>query len=450
MSDNNINTKINFGSETFKRYFANTSWMFAEKIFKTLVAFFVGIYVARYLGPGQFGLLNYAISFAGLFTSFANLGMDSIVVRELVKNPERRDEILGTVFRLRLIGSVVTIILVSITAFIINEPSFNLILIVIISAATIFQSLGVIEQFFQSRVEAKFNVVAQSGSFFIASIIKVLLVVFNQPLIYFAIVQTLESVLLAIGYYTVYKKNSLSFSHWKFNKKTATELFKDSWPLVLSGVVIAIYMKIDQVMIKNFMSATDVGYYAVAVKLCEAWYFVPMAISTSVFPAIVNAKQVSEKLYLSRLQKLYDFLAAISIAIAIPVTLLSDFIINLLFGPEYKPAAPVLTIYIWAGVATFLGVASSQYLISENLTKLSFYRTLLGMIVNVVMNWFLIPIYGINGAAFATLVSYSLATFSVGLTRKTFNQLKMMLKSILLLNILSEIYKYVINIKTKD
>ncbi|MFN3872736.1 MAG: flippase [Ignavibacterium sp.] len=445
MSNDNINTKINFGSETFKRYFANTSWMFAEKIFRTLVAFFVGIYVARYLGPDQFGLLNYAISFAGLFTSFANLGMDSIVVRELVKTPDKRNEILGTVFRLRLIGSFVTISLVTLTAFLIKEPSFNLLLIVIIASATIFQSMGVVEQFYQSRVEARYNVIAQSGSFFIASILKILLVIFNQPLLYFAIVQTLESIFLAVGYYSVYRKNKFSLSEWKFNSQTAVKLFKDSWPLVLSGVVIAIYMKIDQVMIKNFMDTRDVGYYAAAVKLCEAWYFVPMAISASVFPAIVNAKQISEKLYLSRLQKLYDFLAAIAIAIAIPVTFLSDFIINILFGIKFQPAASVLTIYIWAGVATFLGVASSQYLITENLTKLSFYRTLIGMIVNVVMNLFMIPAYGIDGAAIATLISYTIAVFSIYIDKKSRDQFIMMLKAMLLINS----FKYIKNFITK-
>ncbi len=424
--------------------------MFAEKVFRILIAFFVGIYVARYLGPDKFGLLNYAISFAGLFTSFANLGMDSIVVRELVKTPDKKNEILGTVFRLRLIGSVATITLVTLAAFLINEPSYNLSLIIIIASATIFQSVGVIEQFFQSRIEAKYNVIAQSSSFFIASVFKILLVIFNQPLLFFAIVQTVESVFLAIGYYSVYKKNNFSLNQWKFNGRTALVLFKDSWPLVLSGVVIAIYMKIDQVMIKNFMTERDVGYYAAAVKLCEAWYFVPMAISTSVFPAIVNAKQISEKLYLSRLQKLYDFLAAVSIAIAIPVTLLSGFIINFLFGPEYQPAAPVLTIYIWAGVATFLGVASSQYLINENLTKLSFYRTLIGMIVNVILNILLIPTYGINGAAFATLVSYSAATFSIALSSKTFNQFIMLVKAVLLINLIKEIYKNGFNFKAKD
>lgn len=409
--------------------------MFAEKVVRTLIAFFIGIYIARYLGPNQYGLLNYAISFAGLFASFANLGMDQIVVRELVKFPDKRDVILGTVFRLKIIGSFVAIVLVTITAYLINEPSYNLLLIVIISFTTIFQSIGVVELFFQSRVEAKKNVYAQSSSFFIISIIKFLLIIFKQPLLFFAIVHLFEFVLLAVGYYIVYRASNYSFSNWKYNKVTAMNLFMDSWPLVLSGVVIIIYMKIDQVMIKNLMTVTDVGYYAVAVKLCEAWYFVSITVSASLLPAIVNAKAINESLYLSRLQKLYDILAAIAIAIAIPVTIFSDFIINILFGSQFQPAASVLSIYIWAALATFLGVASSQYLISENLTKLAFFRTLLGMIVNIVLNLILIPIYGINGAAVATLVSFSVSVFAIYFDKKSRLQFFMMMRAILLTNV---------------
>lgn len=410
--------------------------MFVEKIFRILVAFLVGIVLARYLGPDEYGLFNYAISFAGLFTSFANLGMDSIVVRELVKSPNRKDEILGTVFRLRIFGSLVAITLATLTAYLINEPSYNLTLIVIIASSTIFQSSGVIEQFFQSRVEAKYNVYAQSFSFFISAALKILLVLLNKPLIFLALAHAIEYVFLFIGYLYVYKNTKSSLKTWRYDRKTAIEFLKDSWPLLLSGVVISIYMKIDQVMIKSFLTYKDLGYYAVAVKLCEAWYFVPVVISTSVFPAIVNAKNSNQQIYFSRIQKLYDFLASISIGIAIPVTIFSNLIIEILFGNSYQPASSVLTIYIWAGVATFLGVASNQYLITENLTKLSFYRTLLGMIINVLMNLFLIPAYGINGAAFATLISYSVTVFSIYFDKRAREQFYMMLKSIMLVNIL--------------
>jgi len=437
-----INTKINFDSESFKKYFANTSWMFAEKFIRLGIAFVVGIYVVRHLGPENFGVLSYATSFVGLFATIATLGLDSIVVRELVKAPERRDELLGSVFYLRIIGAVIAFALTIITAFILQESYFNILLITIIVTSTVFQSFNVIEYYFQARVESKFNVYVQSASLIIASIIKVVLVLLSAPLVYFAIVYVLEFVFLSAGFLIVYKINNLKISDWRFKTGTAISLIKDAWPLILSGVVIAVYMKIDQVMIKNMLSSKEVGYYAAAVKLSEAWYFIPMAICTSLFPAIVKAKQVSEKLYLSRLQKLYDILAWMAIGIAIPVTFLSDFIIKTIFGAQFLPAAPVLTIYIWAGVATFLGVASSQYLISENMTRLSFFRTLLGMIINVILNLVLIPIYGIVGSALATLISYSFATIAIGFSKKTSQQLIMMIRSVLLISLFNHIKNY--------
>ena len=188
-------------------------------------------------------------------------------------------------------------------------------------------------------------------------------------------------------------------------------------------------------MIKQMLGDSEVGYYAAAVRLCEAWYFLPMIITTSLFPAIVNAKKIDENLYQSRLQKLYDLLAWAAIFIALPTTFLSNFIIEILYKPEFLPAAPVLTIYIWAGVATFLGVASSQYLIAENFTKIAFLRTFIGMIANIILNFILIPIYGITGSAAATLISYSAATFSIIFDKDTRTQSFMMIRAILFIDL---------------
>lgn len=430
-----IKTKINFRSDTFKKYLANTSWLFAEKVIRLLIAFFVGIYIIRYLGPDEFGLLSYALSFAGLFFVISTLGLDSIVVRELVKEPGKRDQLLGSVFTLRIIGAFIALSFTAAAALLSGEETYTLILILIIAVSTLFQSLGVVDQYFQSIVKVKYAVYVQSGSVFIAAAIKVLLILFEFPLIYFAIVHTSESVFLAFGYFIVYRYKKLNILGWKFNFRLAKNLLTDAWPLILSGLVVTIYMKIDQVMIKNMLDSKQVGLYAAAVKLCEAWYFIPMAVTTSLFPAIVSAKQTNEGLYLSRLQKLYDILAWTAIAIAVPVTIFSSEIITLLFGIDYLASSPVLTIYIWAGVATFLGVASSQYLISENLTKLSFYRTLIGMVLNVILNLILIPEYGIVGSAYATLISYGVATISIVINRKSYNQFIMMLKSLLFINI---------------
>ena len=188
-------------------------------------------------------------------------------------------------------------------------------------------------------------------------------------------------------------------------------------------------------MIKQMLGDSEVGIYASAVRLCEAWYFLPAIITASLFPAIVNAKKTNENLYQSRLQKLYNLLAWTAIGIAVATTFLSKFIIEILYKPEFLPAASVLTIYIWAGVTVFLGVASSQYLITENFTKTAFYRTFIGMVVNVILNFILIPIYGISGSAAATLISYSVATFSIIFDRETRKQSFMMFKAILFLDL---------------
>lgn len=430
-----IRTKINFGSKSFKKYLANTSWLFTEKTIRLIIGFFVTIYVIRYLGPSQFGILSYAISFVGLFAAVATLGMDNIIIRELVNYPLKRDEILGSAFLLRLSGAVLSIILILITTLILSESNYNIILILIIGSSTIFQSFNVIDHYFQSKVLSKFSVYVQLSTLAISSTIKLILIYFRFPLIYFAIITSLEALLIATGFNIVYKINHELIFKWHFVVSRARQLLKDSWPLILSGLVIAVYAKIDQVMLKNMLNDKEVGFYAAAVRIAEAWYFFPIAISTSLFPAIINAKHISEKLYLSRLQKLYDLLAWMAIGIAIPITIFSKTIITILLGNEFFSSAGVLTIYIWAGIAVFLGVGSSQYLVNENLTKISFLRTFIGMIINVILNLLFIPKYGITGSAWATLISYSIATFSIGLTKRTYYQLVMMIKSICFINL---------------
>ena len=421
-------------SAGFKKYFLNTSWLFFERIIGMAVSFFVGVYVARYLGPANFGLLSYAGSFAGLFLVVATLGLGSIVVRELVKDEEKRDELLGTTFALKIVGSILVLTIIAIAVRFTNNDNFTNLLIFIIAIGTIFQSFNVIKFYFQSKVLSKYTVYAQVFSTILCSVIKLLLIYFNVGLIYFAMVTLLQSIILASGLVGMYVKQKSSLFKWRIKFDIAKRLLNDSWPLILSGVAISIYMKIDQVMIKNMLDTKAVGNYAVAVRLAEVWYFIPMAITNSLFPAIINAKKISEKLYYERLQKLYDLMTWLAIGIALPIMLLSNNIIKLLFGTQYQEAASVLKIHIWAGIFVFLGVASSQYLLVENYTKISFLRTFIGAIINVILNIILIPRYGINGAAIATLISYFIATFFIVFIPKTSNQAVLMLKSINLFN----------------
>jgi len=416
-------------SSGFKRYFVNTSWLFFERIIGMAVTFFVGVYVARYLGPANFGLLSYAGSFVGLFSAIAALGLDNIVVRELVKDEKRRDELLGTTFVLKVIGSIFVLTIIAIAVRFTNNDSFTNLLIFIIAIGTIFQSFNVINFYFQAKVLSKYTVYAQVFTTILCAAIKLLLIYFNMGLIYFTIVTLLQSIILASGLIVMYTKQKSSLLKWSINYGLAKNLLKDSWPLILSGIAISIYMKIDQVMIKNMLNTEAVGNYAVAVRISEVWYFIPMAITKSVFPAIINAKKISEKLYYERLQKLYDLMVWLAIGIALPIMLLSNNIIKLLFGIQYQEAAGVLRIYVWAGVFVFLGVASSQYLIAENYTKISFLNSLTGAIVNVILNITLIPKFGIKGAAIATVISYFVSVFLIILIPKTYKNSVLMLKS---------------------
>lgn len=436
-SSGNINTKIDFSSNSFRKYFANISWLFFERILRIVISFIVSVFVVRYLGPKEFGIYSYAISFAWLFASISTLGLESISTRELVKNPDKRDEINGTVFFLRLLGSVSCIIITGIVLLLIGESTYTTILILIFSGSFIFQSFSAIEYYFRAIVKAKYNAYALLTSVILSSGLKILFIILKAPLVYFIIAASTEYLILAIALVIVYQQNDLSVISWKYSKKMASSLLKDSWPLALSGVVVMIYMRIDQVMIKNMLNEESVGYYSAAVRLCEAWYFIPVTLCNAIFPAIVNAKSVSEKFYNNRMQKLYDLLTWLAIGIAVPVTIFSDQIIQILFGSDFASASPVLTIYIWAGIAVFLNVASGQYLINENLAKLTFFRSFIGMVINVILNLVLIPIYGIVGSAVATLISYTIVTFSLAFNKKFNPQFKMMVRSVFGLSLLN-------------
>jgi O-antigen/teichoic acid export membrane protein len=403
----------------FMKYFKNTSWLFGEKILRMAVGLFVGIWMARYLGPEQFGLFSYTQSFVGLFTVIATLGLDGIVVRELVKDDTRRDEFISTTFWLKLIAAFGVLIVLAIAVNFTSNDNYTNSLVFIIASATIFQSFNVVDMYFQSKVLSKYIVYANVISLFISSIVKIALILNEAPLIAFAWVILFDSFILASGFIYFYLKSrrhgeqsdrhsvldkESSFA-WEFNKSTALYLLKDSWPLILSGIVISIYMKIDQVMIKEMMNAQAVGQYAAAVRISEAWYFIPMVITSSLFPAIINAKKQSEELYYARLQKLYGLMVWIAIAIALPMTFLSDWVVNLLYGEQFSQAGDVLMIHIWAGVFVFLGVAKGGWTLLEHQQKYSLQFQVIGAIVNIIGNYFLIPVYGIMGASIATIIS---------------------------------------------
>lgn len=391
----------------FQNVLSNTGWLLADRVIRMGVGLFVGIWMARYLGPELFGLYSFAGAFVALFSAFSTLGLDGIVIRDIVKTPSIKDETLGTAFVLKLSGGVATFLIVLVgIARLRPGDSLAFWLVGIISAGMIFQAFDAIDFWFQSQVQSKYSVYAKNTSFLIVSIVKIFLILSKASLIAFAWAGFAEVVIGSAAITMAYRMRGHRVTNWRFRLERAKTLFKDSWPLMMSGIAIMIYMRIDQIMLDLMAGDHEVGIYSAAVRLVEAWYFLPMVIVSSVFPSIVEAKSMNEELFYHRLQKLYNFMALMVYFIALPITFLSGWIIQTLFGLPYSGAGPMLAVLIWSLMFTNLGVARSTFLTTMNWTKVHMVTVSLGCCINVLLNLLLIPRYGGMGAAVASCVAY--------------------------------------------
>ncbi len=406
-------------SKDAKLIIKNTLWLFSDKIFKGLIGLIIGALIARYLGPTRYGTLNYAISFVSLIYVFGTLGLDNIVIREIVHDPKRKDLLLGTAFNLSLIGGLI-VFLVSLLVICLIKPhdKLTITLVMIIAFGYVFQAFNVIDLWFQSQLQVKYTAICSNVVVFLFFLAKIILVILHGSLITLAIILSLEIIFSSIGIFVTYKLLGFTLRSWRFSSKTALSLLKDSWPLILSGLAIMVYMRIDQIMIGNIIGEREVGIYSSAVRISEIWYFIPMAIFSSFYPKMIEYRKVAQHLYFKRFQQLFNFMVILGYSVAISFVFFSKSIINFVFGTQYLQAANILSIHIWTGVFVSLGVASSQFLLAENYTKLLFYRTTLGAIINIVLNLALIPRYGGVGAAIATLISQ----FIVGYFFDIFNK----------------------------
>lgn len=419
----------------FVKYFKNASWAFADKFIRIITALFIGVWVTRYLGPKDFGILSYAQSIVGLIAAFSSLGLNGLLARELVKNPEDRYTLLGTSFILQMIGSTILFGILVVFAQINENDALTKTIILLLGGLTFLDSFGIITIYFQSIVKNKLMVIPSLVGLVISSILKVSLILSQAKLLMFVYVLIFDTAFLIIGLLYFYRKQNQKLFKWNFSSKKATSLLKDSWPLVLSGIIVSIYMKVDQFMIKEIIGVEAVGKYAAAARLSEAWGFIPGIICASVFPAIVNAKKVNEELYLKRIQNLYDLMVLISLLIALILTFTSDWLVNFLYGVEFIESGPVLSLHIWGGVFLFLGSARAGWILNENLQRYTSMYLGVGMVCNLLLNLYFIPKNGIWGAALATLISQSISVlFAPLLFKKTRLSFFMMMKSLTFYN----------------
>lgn len=403
----------------FQKYFKNMGWMFSARIASMAISFIATAYIARHLGPTNYGQLSYALSFVGLFGFLAALGIDQVLYRDLIKYPEKRNEYLGSAMALKIIASVITIIVCIVSAIIWSPRDVSLFLIFLISLTFAFNSFQIIGYEFQADAKTKYPSIVSLLVVFTLNILKILVIVFGNGVIYLASIVLLEPILYMIGLVYFRVRIYGNIRNWRFKKEIAVSLLKDSSPLIFSSAFAAIYARIDQVMIKNMMNTESVGLYDAAVRISEVWYFIPSIIVGSLFPAILNTKKISDKLYYERIRKLFIVVLIIAIGTSLLTTLFSKELVHIIFGAGFIGAVTVLQIYVWSNVWAALNNLTNFLLIAENLRKVILISSLLGMITNVVLNIYLIPIYGMVGAAFATLFSYGMPFLVVILVQKT-------------------------------
>jgi PST family polysaccharide transporter len=425
-----INERFRIGT-ALREIIKNTGWLFGMRILRILFALFVTAWVARYLGRDLFGIYHYGLAFVGLFGPFAVLGLTGIVVRDIVRDPEAKDEILGTVFLLRLGGGIVGFALVLIViSFVRGDDPLARRVTSIIALTLFFQSLSSIDMWFQSRVQSKFTVIAKSVALTTANLLRIAAILTKASVTTFAAITVVDAMVGGAGLVIAYRSQGFHLRHWRFSLQRTKELLGQSWMLVLSGAMAIIYFKIDQVMLGEMAGEAQVGVYSTATRISEVWYFIPIAISTSIFPALIRSKERGQEIYYERLQQLYDFLAWLALLVAVAFTFAARPVILIIFGSQYAAAGPILSVHIWAGLFIFLKTAMSRWLLNENELKFLFISNGMGAAVNVLMNLWLIPLYGGMGAAIATVVSYACAgQVSCFLYRPTWKPGWMMLKA---------------------
>jgi PST family polysaccharide transporter len=401
----------------------NFFWLSSDKVFKLLISLIVGAWTARYLGPSNLGKLNYIYAYITILTAVSSLGMDSFLIKEILESKSEKNKILGTSFVLRFLASIISIGVIYLILLIskLDTELYHLYYLMVIPI--LLSPFELIDIEYQSRLQSKKTIISKNIGYVIGTGLKIYILVIGKSLIWFALVIAVEAFISYLFLVVSYQLNH-NIRQWQFDKDRISSLLKSIWPFALSGLSIILYMRLDQIMLGNIMGDKSVGQFSAAVKITEIFMYLPMAISSSYYPSLIKAKEISYEYFHSKILSYFRVMTTFSISISLLLFVFSYLIIKTIYGIQYLEAVDILKIHCWTLFPVFLGIASGQYLVIEGLQKIIFYRTLIGLITNVILNIVLIPQYGGIGAAFATVISY---LFSAILSNLFFKKTRLLL-----------------------
>jgi len=412
----------------FKKYSSNTSWLFMGKIFSLTVSFFMIAVVARYLGPENLGKLSYAQSFVAIFSVFASLGINQILLRDIVSHPDKETEILGTAFLIKItFGSITTLVTATI-AFLTSVDATPAFLILILSLSFILEPFGLTSTVFNARVKAKYTVITQIIISVIIPLIKLIIIFFGKGIIFFALIIVFEILMNAIlslfFYIKIFHHNPVK---WKIDFKYGKKLINNSLPMLFAGVSGYLFSRIDQVMLLHMIGPISVGLYQGAVQVTDMLAgFIPGIIIASLVPALINAKNSNLDSYFNRLKQLIIFIFLLSVTIISLIVLLAPWIVGILYGNDFNDSVSILYIYVWSSLLYMIVVILQQHLINENKTDIFLFLSVSTAFINIILNLLFIPIFGTKGAALTTIISliaYLILPLFIQSTRKDYRKL---------------------------
>lgn len=386
------------------RFFSNVMWDMGGKIFQMVLTLVVGMLTARYLGPSNYGVIGETASYVSFFSVICQLGFTSTAVKEIMDDKEREGEIIGTSIFFRVCTSLISTVAITCLLYVLKDGDKLIVWVAFLqSLSLIFQSFEMIHYWYQSRLETQVSVKIQSFAYVIMAVYKIALLAFGKSVEWFAFSTALEAAVVAAALLFVYgrgegKKLSVSLA-------AGMDMLKRSYHFILSGLMVTIYSEMDKIMLGEMLSETAVGFYTAATKVSSMWSFVLTALINSSRPVIISSRSKSQELYVKQNKRLYAAIIWIGIAAGLAITVFGKWIIFIMYGKEYLPATSSLQISAWYTMFAMLGSARGIWIVCEEKAKYVKYYLGVGAVLNVILNYLLIPIWGPGGAAAATLAT---------------------------------------------
>lgn len=394
-----------------KKFLKNTSWLFIGQFLRLGISFIVGVITTRYLGPSNYGVINYIQSYVSFFTTIVGLGFGGILVYELLTHEDDNGKILGTSTLFRFVTGVLSVFIMLGVIYIADGNDQIIMTVALLEAVQLpFQCMDTINYWFQAKMRSKSAVIVQVLAHFITSAFKIFLLATGQTVEWFGFALSLEVILTAIGYFSIYI--SSKGQPLKLSGSTAKRLLQACGPFIIANLMTVIYGQMDRIMIKQMLDSTaQVGLYSAAVTICQLFGFLPITILDAARPAVVEANNQGKEQFSLRFRQLAAAVLWSCILFSIGVTIFAKLILYILYGEEFLEAGSCLQTVVWYTSFSYLGSAMHLWLVCQNQNNKVMVFCALGSVFNLIANFLLIPILGINGAAIATLITQMLTNF---------------------------------------